>query len=152
MGGVFEVEYVENLVASINQNVTKIGLVLLGFAAILILIVIILINNTIKLALFSQRFLIRSMQLVGATSGFIRRPFLTRAAAYGVIAGLLAVGSLWLMIVQAYSRVEDLSLLNDPQKLFVLYGVIVSLGILLAVVSTYRAISRYLSMSLDDLY
>ena len=56
------------------------------------------------------------------------------------------------MIVQAYSRVEDLSLLNDPQKLFVLYGVILSLGILLAVVSTYRAISRYLSMSLDDLY
>ena len=152
MGGVFEVEYVENLVASINQNLTKIGLVLVGFAAILIVIVIILINNTIKLALFSQRFLIRSMQLVGATGRFIRRPFLLRAAFYGFVAGLLSVAGLTVLTSQAYGRVQDLSQLTDPQKTYILYGGVLLLGIFIAVISTYRAISKYLAMSLDDLY
>ena len=88
--GVFEVQYVENLFNSINQNLKKLSLILLSFAAILTLVVVILINNTIKLALYSQRFLIRSMQLVGATAYFIQRPFLNRATTQGVISGLLA--------------------------------------------------------------
>jgi cell division transport system permease protein len=77
--GVFEVQYVENLFNSINQNLRKISLILLAFAVILTIVVIVLIHNTIKLALYSQRFLIRSMQLVGATALFIQRPFLNRA-------------------------------------------------------------------------
>ena len=77
--GVFEVVYLESLVDSINKNLTKISVALLGFSGILIIIVILLINNTIKLALFSQRFLIRSMQLVGAKASFIQRPFLMRS-------------------------------------------------------------------------
>ena len=88
--GVYDVTYNEDLTSSINQNLRKVSYVLIGLSIIFFLVVAILINNTIKLALFSQRFLIRSMQLVGATAGFIQRPFLYRAAFYGFISGLFS--------------------------------------------------------------
>jgi cell division transport system permease protein len=152
MGGVYEVAYVANLVDSINNNLAKISVILAGFALILILIVILLINNTIKLALFSQRFLIRSMQLVGATSGFIRIPFLRRASLYGLLAGVLAVGGLYGLLNYAYQRIGELRMLTDEQQLLILFVIIILTGLLLALISTYRAISKYLKMSLDDLY
>jgi cell division transport system permease protein len=152
MGGVYEVAYVANLVDSINQNLAKISVILAGFALILILIVILLINNTIKLALFSQRFLIRSMQLVGATSRFIRMPFLKRASLYGLLAGVLATGGLYGLLTYAYQRIDELKALTDEQHLLILFAIIILAGLLLALISTYRAISKYLKMSLDDLY
>ncbi len=152
MGGVYEVEYVESLVDSINDNMTKISFVLMGFAVLLILIVILLINNTIKLALFSQRFLIRSMQLVGATGSFITKPFLARSLVYGLIAGLIACGSLFGLMTYAYHQIEDLSTLYDEKLVFSLFGIIIIIGMMLATLSTYKAISKYLKMSLDDLY
>lgn len=152
MGGVYEVVYVENLVDSINDNVTKISVVLIGFAALLILIVVLLINNTIKLALFSQRFLIRSMQLVGATSRFIRRPFLARSIVYGLIAGLITCGALFGIMKYAYQQIEELATLNDEKNILILFGSILVAGMVLASFSTYKSISKYLKMSLDDLY
>jgi cell division transport system permease protein len=152
MGGVYEVAYVANLVDSINQNLAKISVILAGFALILILIVILLINNTIKLALFSQRFLIRSMQLVGATSRFIRMPFLKRASLYGLLAGVLATGGLYGLLTYAYQRIDELKALTDEHQLLILFAIIILAGLLLALISTYRAISKYLKMSLDDLY
>jgi len=152
MSGVFEVAYVANLVNSINQNLAKISIVLAAFSLILILIVILLINNTIKLALFSQRFLIRSMQLVGATSGFIRIPFLRRASFYGMISGAIAVGGLYALLSYSYQQIEELKGLTDQEQLIILFGIILLTGILLAFISTYRAINKYLKMSLDDLY
>ena len=95
INGVFEVTYVENLVDSIHSNLTKISLILISIASILVLVVLLLINNTIKLALFSQRFLIRSMQLVGAKSNFIRKPFLNRSFMHGIISGVIASGLLF---------------------------------------------------------
>ncbi|MBV6643947.1 MAG: permease-like cell division protein FtsX [Cyclobacteriaceae bacterium] len=150
--GVYEVTYVESLVRSINNNLAKIGVILVGFAIILVLVVVILINNTIKLALFSQRFLIRSMQLVGATSKFIRRPFLQRSAAYGFFAGIFSCSTLYLLIIYANRRVEDLQNLVDDFSLVVLFGGVILLGILVAYLSTYQAIRRYLKTSLDELY
>ncbi|MEM9324216.1 MAG: permease-like cell division protein FtsX [Bacteroidota bacterium] len=150
--GVYEVNYVASLVQSINENLTKIGLVLLGFALVLFLVVVILINNTIKLALFSQRFLIRSMQLVGATGTFIKRPFLIRSALYGGIAGLLACGLLYLLYRSAIARVENLAQLRDEQSLLLLSGVIITMGVFVAYFSTMSAITRYLKTSLDELY
>jgi len=152
MSGVYEVVYVENLVDSINDNVTKVSLVLLGIAALLVLIVILLINNTIKLALFSQRFLIRSMQLVGATAQFIQRPFITRSIMYGLLAGLIACGSLFGIMRYAYREIEELATLNDEKSVLILFVGILVIGVILATISTYKAISRYLKMSLDDLY
>lgn len=152
ISGVYEVSYVESLVESINTNLTKIGAFLLGFASILIFVVVILINNTIKLALFSQRFLIRSMQLVGATSGFIRAPFLQRSAWYGFLSGVFASGILYGLMQYANQKVEDLNKLQDDKSLMILFGSLLLIGIVVGFFSTYRAIRKYLKMSLDELY
>lgn len=152
MSGVYEVSYVESLVESINENLAKIGMVLIGFFIILLAVVVILINNTIKLALFSQRFLIRSMQLVGATSGFIRRPFLRRSAWYGFMAGALASMMLLGLMFYANERIEDIRQLQDPENLAILFGSLVVLGVVVGYLSTYRAVRKYLQMSLDELY
>ena len=113
MSGVFEVDYEESLIKSINQNITKISIILLSISGLALLVVIILINNTIKLALFSQRFLIRSMQLVGATGKFIQRPFLVRSILYGFIAGLLASSLLYAFTVYMNQTIEGLEGLPD---------------------------------------
>jgi len=152
MSGVFEVTYVENLVRSINENLTKVSLVLAGFAFLLIIIVAVLINNTIRLALFSQRFLIRSMQLVGATAGFIQRPFLSRSFFHGVLGGLLASVLLALVMQYANQQIEDLDQLQNPTLVFALMGFLLLTGGFLGFLSTFRAVKKYLRMSLDELY
>lgn len=150
--GVHEVQYVESLIESINENIKKISIVLLGFAAILVLVVTILINNTIKLALYSQRFLIRSMQLVGATSFFIQRPFLKRAAWQGVMSGVLASALLFALMQYAYTEVTELQLLRNDEQTYILMGALVVVGLIIGFMSSYRAIRKYLGMSLDELY
>lgn len=150
--GVFEVVYLDNLVESINKNLAKIGLVLIGFAVLLLFAVMVLINNTIKLALFSQRFLIRSMQLVGATAGFIQRPFLLRATFYGLIAGVLSCVGLFGALQYANRKIESLSELQKTDELLILGGSLLFVGMLVGLGSTYRAINKYLKMSLDELY
>jgi len=152
MSGVFQVYYVEELVAAINKNVTQISLVLVSLIAILMVVVILLINNTIRLALFSQRFLIRSMQLVGAKNWFIQKPFLLRAAVYGLTGGLIASGALAGIIEAANRKIEDLRELQNPSLLLMLMGSLVMLGVLISVVSTQASIRKYLRMSLDELY
>lgn len=152
IAGVFEVEYVENLISSINQNVARISLILIGFTIILILIVIILISNTIKLALFSQRFLIRSMQLVGATRGFILKPFILRSIFHGFISGVVASGAILLLLDYAYKSIQELELLKDQTMTLMLIGVLILAGILLSFFSTIRAARKYMNRSLDELY
>ncbi|WP_018477453.1 cell division protein FtsX [Pontibacter roseus] len=150
--GVYEVQYVESLIESINSNIQKISILLLGFAAILVLVVIILINNTLKLALYSQRFLIRSMQLVGATSFFIQRPFLNRAAWQGIVSGIIASALLFGLMQYAYHEVTELSLLKDEEQMYMLMIALIVIGCVIGFLSSYRAIRKYLRMSLDELY
>lgn len=150
--GVFQVFYVEGLIEQVNKNAVRIGLVLVGIASVLLLTVVLLINNTIRLALFSQRFLVRSMQLVGARDWFIQRPFLLRASGYGLLAGVLASGLLWLLIQYANREIEDFSSLQNNDRILLLCGALMVLGILIAAMSTYAAMRRYLKMSLDELY
>lgn len=152
INGVFQVYYVETLIDSINKNVTKIGVILLGLAALLLLTVVLLINSTLRLALFSQRFLIRSMQLVGAKRWFIQRPFLFRASLHGLLAGLIASGLLISLISFANKRIEDLSLIQNSNRIAFLLGCLLLLGIFVATTSTYRAVRKYLKLSLDELY
>ncbi|MBX2916866.1 MAG: permease-like cell division protein FtsX [Cyclobacteriaceae bacterium] len=152
IGGVFQVHYIENVISSINQNITKIGLVLMSLVMLLLVVVMLLINNTLRLALFSQRFLIRSMQLVGARSWFIQKPFLFRAALHGFVAGLLACGLLAAMLSFATQRVEDLTLIQNTNRLILLLIFLIVLGMLVAFLSTYRAVRKYLKLSLDELY
>jgi cell division transport system permease protein len=152
ISGVFQVYYVQNVIDSVNKNVAKIGFVLIGIAVILLITIILLINNTLRLALFSQRFLIRSMQLVGAKKWFIQRPFLLRASFHGFLAGLIASGLLIALISYANKRVEDLQLIQNNERILILIGSLLLLGIFVAVMSTQRAVSKYLKLSLDELY
>ncbi|WP_373512997.1 cell division protein FtsX [Persicitalea sp.] len=150
--GVYEVVYQENLADAINKNITKLYIVLASFALVMLIIIVLLINNTIKLAIYSQRFLIRSMQLVGATNGFIQRPFLMRGATQGIVSALIA--SFFLVVLEqvAVRNVEGMALLQEYDKLAVVLVMLVVLGILIGVVSTTQSLHRYLKMSLDDLY
>lgn len=150
--GVFEVSYMTDLVDSINKNLLKVSLVLGGFILILIITVVMLINNTIRLALFSQRFLIRSMQLVGATRGFIRKPFLSRAFLFGMMAGAFASVILFGLVKYTQANIEGFAMLQNQQLLLILFGILITVGGILSVLSTLRAVNKYLNMSLDELY
>ena len=150
--GVYEVVYQEDLADNINRNVTKIYAVLASFALIMLIIIVLLVNNTIKLAIYSQRFLIRSMQLVGATNGFIQRPYILRGAMQGTIGGVLAGGMLIGLQQLAVRNVEGLAMLQEYDKIVILVAVVLALGILIGIASTYQSLARYLRMALDDLY
>jgi cell division transport system permease protein len=150
--GVFEVSYMTDLVDSINKNLFKVSLIMGGFILILIVTVIMLINNTIRLALFSQRFLIRSMQLVGATRGFIRKPFLVRAFIFGVLAGVLASSILFGLLEYTKGNIEGFAALQNTELMLLLFAALTIMGGLLSGFSTLRAVNKYLNMSLDELY
>tara|TARA_B110000908_G_C10205433_1_gene427461 strand:- start:333 stop:1223 length:891 start_codon:yes stop_codon:yes gene_type:complete len=150
--GVYEVVFQESLIASINKNLRKIGVLLLGMTLILLVAVIVLINNTIRIALFSQRFLIRSMQLVGATKGFIRWPFLKRSLIYGLVSGILASGIIFGIIEFAQHQIDDLDKLYAEEPLFILFAVLIFLGLLISYLSTLSSMRRYFKISLDELY
>ena len=150
--GVYEVVYQEDLADNINRNVTKIYTVLASFALIMLVIIVLLVNNTIKLAIYSQRFLIRSMQLVGATNGFIQRPYILRGATQGLIGGFLAGGLLVGLQQVAVRNVEGLGELQEYEKIAILVGIVLILGIAIGIASTYQSLARYLRMALDDLY
>jgi len=152
MNGVYEALYEQDFLNDINKNFTKISLALVGIDVLLLITVILLINNTMRLAMFSQRFLIRSMQLVGARKWFIQRPFLLRAALYGVLAGLIASGLLYGLTRYAYGKIDMLVQLHNEQHFYILMAALLVLGAIIAVMSTYWAIQRYLKMSLDELY
>jgi cell division transport system permease protein len=150
--GVYEIVFQESLIASINKNLRKIGILLLGMTLILLIAVIVLINNTIRIALFSQRFLIRSMQLVGATKGFIRWPFLKRSLIYGLVSGILASGIIFGIIEFAQHQIDDLDKLYAEEPLFILFAVLIFLGLLISYLSTLSSMRRYFKISLDELY
>jgi cell division transport system permease protein len=152
MNGVFQVFYVEGVIEAVNDNVTKIGLFLAGLIVVLLVTVALLINNTLRIALFSQRFLIRSMQLVGATRWFIQRPFLLRAAGYGLLGGILASSLLWLLSDYAQDKIVDIKTLHDSNDFMTLVMVLILGGIIITVVSTLISVQKYLKMSLDELY
>lgn len=152
INGIFQVFYVHGLIESINENVTKIGVVLAGLILILLVTVVLLINNTLRIALFSQRFLIRSMQLVGAKKWFIQRPFLLRAAGYGLLSGLLAALTLWILSDYAEQKIPDLKTLHDTRQFLILLAILLVTGIVVAVMSTLFSIRKYLKMSLEELY
>jgi cell division transport system permease protein len=150
--GIFEVVYQENLVDSINRNITKIYIVMSAFAFVLLIIIIVLMNNTIRLALHSQRLLIRSMQLVGATNGFITRPFLGRGLMQGLIAGIIAVILLVITLQIAIHNLPELAAFQEPEKIAMVMAAILGLGVLIGFISTFQAVHRYLGLTLDELY
>lgn len=150
--GVFEVTYVENLIQTVFSNLSKVGGMLLGFSLLLMITVVLMINNTIRLAMYSQRFLIRSMQLVGAQPWFIQGPFIRRATWLGTVAGAIAVAMLLGSLQVAYTLVPDLSSLKNYGQDTGMLAAIVILGAVIGFVSSWVSVRKYLAMSLDELY
>ena len=147
-----EVYYQKSLVDLINNNLRKIAIVLMVVSLALLLIAIALIRNTIRLSIYSKRFLVRSMQLVGATESFIRRPFLKQGVSQGFFGGLLADLLLIGILYTVSKRVPDLVLVQDKTVIAcILVGIIV-LGVLLAWFSTRAALDKFLKADLDKLY
>jgi cell division transport system permease protein len=152
INGVFQVFYVPGLIEAVNNNINNISVILVGIILILLVTVALLINNTLRIALFSQRFLIRSMQLVGAKKSFIQRPFLVRAAGYGLLSGLIASVVIWWLSDYAQQNIPDLKALHNRNQFMSLVIVIILMGIIVAVSSTFFSIRKYLRMSLEELY
>ena len=147
-----EVVYQPDLIELVNQNIKKISMVVLGFSLLLLVIAIALINNTIRLAVFSKRFIIRSMQLVGATRGFIMRPFIWQGVAHGLWAALIALILIGGVLYLTKSEIPELMNIQDLQSLIQLFGMVVLLGILISVISTIFAVNKYINSDLDKLY
>jgi cell division transport system permease protein len=147
-----EVYYPESLLILINENVRKITIFLLIISSFLFLIAVTIINNTIRLSIYSKRFLIRTMQLVGATRAFIRKPFVVRSIYHGVLAALIAMTLL--MVLMYLIEKEFFRLFSfESTRLIVLLGLfIIVSGILINTISTWLSVNRYLSISEDKLY
>jgi len=147
-----DLQYPQNLVSNLNERASKIGLLFLVIAVILCVIVIFSIDNTIRLAMFSNRFIIKTMQMVGATRGFISRPLNLRALINGLISSGIAIILLLIIIGWAESRVPELKAIRSIQLNLLLFGGITLLGVGISVYSTHRSVLKYLKMKLDDLY
>jgi cell division transport system permease protein len=149
---VSEVQYQQALVDNLNKNIRRISVILLVVAVILSLVVIILIDNTIRLAMFSNRFLIKTMQMVGATRWFIAKPMNIRAVINGAFSGLIAVAAVFLLIMLAEKYVPEMKAIHDNSSLALLFLGLIAIGIAITVFSTHRSVLKYLRMKLDDLY
>ncbi|RZM30488.1 MAG: FtsX-like permease family protein [Pedobacter sp.] len=147
-----EVVYQSSLIDMVNKNISTISLVILAFAAILLVISVALINNTIRLAIYSQRFLIKSMQLVGATRNFIRKPFVLIAALHGLIAAFIAIIILLGVLYYAQREIPEIVILRNYTEFGFVLVFLVGVGIFITAFSTLFAVSRYLRLKIYDLY
>jgi len=152
MISVSDVQYPQALVDNLNKNVKNATIILLAIAVILCIVVIFLIDNTIKLAMFSNRFLIKTMQMVGATRWFIAKPMDMRAIANGALSGIIALAALFGLIIFAERQLPELVALRDTTMLVLLAAGIFIIGIAISLFSTHRSVIKYLKMKLDDLY
>ncbi len=147
-----EVYYQKSLIDLINNNIRKIAIVLMIVSLALLFIAVALIRNTIRLSIYSKRFLVRSMQLVGATESFIRRPFLKQGVSQGFFGGLLADLFLVGILYWISKRVPDLILIQDMYVIGAILLAVIVLGVVLAWFSTRAALDKFLKADLDKLY
>lgn len=147
-----EVFYMKSLVYLVNDNVQKISFSILAFSILLLIIAIALINNTIRLSVYSKRFLIKSMQLVGATESFIRRPFIITEVLHGLIASILAIGGLIGVIYLARKEIPEIISLQSADLFALLFVFVIVTGFLMTWLSTFFAVRRFLKARMDTLY
>jgi cell division transport system permease protein len=150
-----EVNFDKDLLLDINHNINNLILIILGFAALLLIVAIAMINNTIRLAVYSKRFLIKTMTLVGARPMFIRRPFIISAVLQGIVAGMVAISLIigfFMLLNNIAAGVFDVATLLDLKTYALLFACIVLLGIIISWFSTFFALRKYLRIKMDDLY
>ena len=147
-----EVKYPTAVVQKMTSNLRMVSIYLLIAAILISAVVIILIDNTIRLAMFSNRFLIKTMQMVGATRWYIAKPLNIRAVINGAISGIIATAIVYLLVIGLESFFDGFKTLRDTQSLLLLGLVLIVLGICITVFSTHRSVLKYLRMKLDELY
>lgn len=147
-----EVNYQPNLIKMVNENAKNLSLIILVFSVLLLVIALALINNTIRLAIYSQRFLIKTMQLVGATQGFIRKPFILKGMLNGVYGAIISIAMLIGLLYLAARQFPELVMIQDVEVLGLLFGLVLLAGTIIAGISTYLAVRKYLRIKADDLY
>lgn len=149
---ILEISYPQNLLDSANRNLQKISAFLLGLAVLLSLISFSLINNTIRLTIYSKRFLIHTMKLVGASWGFIRRPFITRNLWIGILSGAVANA---ILTVSAYTAVKyepELLAIVSPKSIMIVAAAVMVFGMIITTLCAYISINKYLRMKISELY
>ncbi|MDT0649228.1 cell division protein FtsX [Autumnicola edwardsiae] len=147
-----EVIYDQPLIALLNENVKKISFWVLVVSGIFTFIAVLLINSSIRLAVYSKRFIIKTMQMVGATKGFIRRPFIWQSVKLGIIGAILALIGMAAVLYYLNKSFGELNLLGDVKLLAALFIGIFLMGVIITWISTYIATSRFLNLKTDELY
>lgn len=149
---ILEINYPQNLLDSVNKNLQKISLFLLGLAVLLSLISFSLINNTIRLTIYSKRFLIHTMKLVGASWGFIRKPFITRNLWIGILSGAVANAVLTALAYTAVKYEPELLVIISPESITIVATAVMVFGIIITTLCAYISINKYLRMKISELY
>lgn len=149
---VFEVSYDKPLIDLLTKNIQRISFWVLVFSGLFMLIAVVLINSAIRLSVYSKRFTIKTMQMVGATKGFIRKPFLWKGVQLGIFGALVAILGVGGVVYYIHKHIPELSILNDKPLLGILVGGILLVGIIITLISTYFATRRFLNLRTEDLY
>ncbi len=151
-GLISEFQFPTETVTKVSNYVKTAGIIFLIAAFILTILVVFSIDNTIRLAMYSNRFLIKTMQMVGATRWFIAKPINQRALINGLVASLIAIAAIWGSVLLIERYIPNFKLLHDNTGLILLFLIIIILGITITLISTHRSVIKYLRMKLDDLY
>lgn len=149
---VTDVQYQKALVTNLDKNIRRVSIILLVIAVVMAISVIFLIDNTIRLAMFSNRFLIKTMQMVGATRWFIAKPLNIRAVINGAISAVIAIVLVYTVILVTRNFLPEMTILHDNTLLFILFLMLFLIGITITLFSTHRSVLKYLRMKLDELY
>ena len=149
---VAEVVYDQPLVTLLEKNIERISFVLLISTALFVVIALLLINSSIRLSIYSKRFVIKTMQLVGATKSFIRRPFILSHLSLGIISSFLALTALNFLLWEVNKRFPEIEIMQQTSELMIVFGSVLILGISITGVSTFFATQRYLNLKTDAVY
>ena len=149
---VAEVSYDKPLIELLTKNLSRLSFWMLLFSALFTIIAVVLINSSIRLSVYSKRFTIKTMQMVGATKGFIRVPFIWRSVQLGIVGALVAMGGIIAFTLYVNTMIPEIELLTDLKLFAILFGFIVGLGILITWISTFFATQRFLNLRTDELY
>jgi cell division transport system permease protein len=147
-----DIIYDKPLIEKLTENVAKISFWVIVIAAVFLVIAILLINSSIRLSVYSKRFTIKTMQMVGATKRFIRLPFIWRSMRLGIIGAFVAMAGMIVVIYYSDKSFPDLQLINDKMMLGALFGFVFLMGVFISWLSTYFATQRFLNLQTDDLY
>jgi len=145
-------EYRKELLELVNDNFRKIGIILLGLSALLLIISFALINNTIRLTIYANRFLIHTMKLVGATAGFIRKPYIRTQVFSGIIAAGIAIAFLFWGLFYISKDIKEIWDIIDRNSLIIIAGSVFIFGITISLIATHFAVNKYLRMDGDDMF